>query len=209
MAELWIDHVVYVVDDLERGAAEFIDRFGLSAVGGGRHPGWGTANRIVPLGREYIELVAAVDRDEADTSEFGRAVMTAGAAGRRLAGWAVATDDLDGVARRLDLEITRGARTRPDGSRLSWRLAGVSRALSTGALPFFIQWDVPPEAHPGAIAAPHRAQPRGIAWLEVTAAPESLAEWLGDHDLPVRLTDGPPSLSAVGVATAAGELRLL
>ncbi len=77
MGALRIDHVVYVVDDLERGAAEFRDRLGLASVGGGRHPGWGTANRIVPLGREYIELVAVVDRDEAKRSEFGRAVTAA------------------------------------------------------------------------------------------------------------------------------------
>lgn len=45
-----IDHVIYAVGDLEADAARFRDELGLESVVGGRHPGWGTANRIVPLG---------------------------------------------------------------------------------------------------------------------------------------------------------------
>ncbi len=47
---LRIDHIVWGVDDLDRAAAEVQERYGLASVPGGRHPGWGTANRIVPLG---------------------------------------------------------------------------------------------------------------------------------------------------------------
>jgi len=38
------------VADLRAAAQELEARHGLVAVEGGRHPGWGTANRIVPLG---------------------------------------------------------------------------------------------------------------------------------------------------------------
>lgn len=175
---------------------------------GGRHPGWGTANRIVPFGHEYVELVAVVDREEAAASEFGRPVMEAVASGQGLMGWAVATDDLQGIARRLNLEVTSGSRTRPDGSTLRWQLAGVGHALAARGLPFFIEWDASTELHPAAALAEHGVTPCGIGWIEIAAEEESLRAWLGDHDLPVRIIEGPPSLSAIAISTAGGELVL-
>jgi Glyoxalase-like domain len=196
------------VGDLDVAAERFRDEFGLASVVGGRHPGWGTANRIVPLGREYLELVAVVDRAEATGSEFGRAVIKAVASGPRLLGWAVATADLRGIASHLNLDATSGSRTRPDGSTLRWQLAGVGHALAVGALPFFIHWDVPPELHPGAAVVEHRVTPRGIGWIEIASAEESVRAWLGDTDLPLRITAGRPSLSAVAIGTASGEIVL-
>ena len=208
MSDLRVDHIIYAVDDLKTAAAWFRDEFGFGSVAGGRHPGWGTANRIVPLGHEYIELVAVIDREQAATSDFGRAVLKAVASGQRLAGWAVATDDLQGIASHLNLEVTRGSRTRPDGSTLCWQLAGVAQAFSTGALPFFIQWEAPPELHPGAAVAEHDVTPREITWIEIAAQENTLNAWLGDCDLPLRITEGPPTLSAIAISTATGELVL-
>ena len=130
MGELRVDHVIYAVEELDTAAQRFRDEFGLASVVGGRHPGWGTANRIVPLGHDYVELVSVADREQAAASEFGRSVMDVVASGRRLIGWAVATDDLQGIASRLDLEVMHGSRITPDGSALRWQLAGVARALS-------------------------------------------------------------------------------
>jgi glyoxalase-like protein len=176
---------------------------------GGRHPGWGTANRIVPLGRsQYVELVTIVDPEEAAASEFGQAVAQALATGHRLLGWAVATDDLHAIATRLSLDVSRGSRTRPDGSTLGWQLAGAAQGLSTGALPFFLQWDGPREVHPGAAVAEHGVKPEGIAWIEVAGDEDSLHAWLGEHDLPLRISEGVPSLSAAAISTDDGELVL-
>ena len=77
MSNLRMDHVIYAVDDLDEAAAGLFDREGLGSVPGGRHEGWGTANRIVPLGDTYLELIAVVDVDEAEGSEFGRGVRRA------------------------------------------------------------------------------------------------------------------------------------
>ena len=206
MRSLRLDHVIYAVRDLDSAAARVTADFGLASVEGGRHPGWGTANRIVPLGESYLELVAVVDSSEAAASDFGRPVLEALATGERLVGWAVATDDIEGIARRLGLEVTGGSRTRPDGVTLSWQLAGVGRALATGALPFFIQWEGAAELHPGSAAAAHRVTPDGIAWVEVSGEERSLRTWLGDHDLPLRITDGPQPLPAVAISTAEGEV---
>ena len=211
MSRVWIDHVIYAVDDLDAAGASLFDREGLASVPGGRHEGWGTANRIVPLGESYLELIAVVDVDEAEESEFGRAVRRALTEEHPLVGWVLATDDIDAVAKRLDLEVEEKSREAEDGSTLSWRLAGLERAMKTGALPFFVQWDVPPEQHPGAAEARHEADPRGIAWVEVCAEDrDEVREWLGDDagDLPVRITDGNSALAAAAIETDGSEIVL-
>jgi hypothetical protein len=208
MSGLRVDHVICAVDDAETSAAAFTKRYGLASVPGGRHPGWGTENRIVPLGDSYVELVGVCDPEEAQASDFGRRVLDAVRGGQGLLGWAVATHDIESVARRLHLEVADGSRTRPDGSTLRWRLAGVARALESGALPFFIEWEGPGELHPGAASADHSTPPLGTAWVEVAADEETVRAWLGDHDLPLRLIDGPPALTAVGIATSGREIVL-
>jgi hypothetical protein len=84
-----LDHVLIAVADLDAAAQEVQDRYGLASVEGGRHQGLGTANRIVPLGETYLELVAMVDDDEAAAGGFGSWV--AGGDLPRLLGWCVRT----------------------------------------------------------------------------------------------------------------------
>jgi len=69
---LRIDHVVYATSDLHRAGERFLDELGLASVPGGTHPGWGTANRIVPLGTAYVELLAVVDPGVAQADPIGR-----------------------------------------------------------------------------------------------------------------------------------------
>jgi Glyoxalase-like domain len=190
---LRIDHVLYAVSDLEAGGARFEEDLGLESIPGGRHPNWGTANRIVQLGPDYVELVGVVDPETAASSDFGRLVRDTS---EGLVGWAVATDDLDAVAARLGLHIERGSRKRPDGVRLAWRVAGLAEALqSGGALPFFIQWEGPGELHPG---GDHSA-PAGVRWVEVAADEAELREWLGGEQLPVRFALEGHGITAAGI----------
>ena len=162
----------------------------------------------MPLGREYVELIVVVDREVAAASEFGRSVLEAVGKGQRLVGWVVRTDDLRGVATRLRLDVVQGSRARPDGSTLAWQLAGVAPALATGALPIFIEWDAAPGLHPGAAVAEHASRPHGFAWIEVSVEEQSLQDWLGDHELPLRISPGPRRLAAVAIGTDAGEIVL-
>jgi hypothetical protein len=203
-----IDHIIYAARDIDVVTDRFATHYGLAAVPGGMHPTWGTANRIVPLGHEYLELVHVVDPEVAAANDFGRGILAAAEHGDRLAAWAVATDDLNADAARLGLEVTSGSRTRPDGSILRWHLAGVSDALRSGALPFFIAWHVPTELHPGAMAAPHRVQPDAITHLELLGDPGDIDAWLGPHDLPVTTRTGASSLAAVNIRTHAGTITI-
>jgi Glyoxalase-like domain len=207
---LRMDHVIYAVNDLEAAAASLFEREGIASVPGGRHEGWGTANRIVPLGDTYLELIAVVDVEEAEGSEFGRGVRRALSEDRRLVGWVVATDEIDAVAKRLGLDVEEKSRETADGSTLRWRVAGIERAMKTGGLPFFVQWDVPDEQRPGAAEASHDAEVQGIAWVEIlTDDRDAVKDWLGDdHDLPVRISEGDPAIAAAAIATADGEIVL-
>jgi hypothetical protein len=206
---LRIDHVVYAVRDLDETAARLRRELGLDSAPGGRHPGWGTGNRIVPLGEDYIELIAVIDPDEAARDPFGRAVLAAVEGGDRLFATSVATDNIEGVAARLGLEVRPGERARPDGTVLRWRSAGADDPRRERWLPFFISWDVPPEMHPGRARSGHGVRANGIAWVEVAGDAHRLREWLGGEELPFRVVDGAPGLRAVGLATSGGGEQIL
>ncbi len=204
MSPVWLDHAVLAVRDLDAAGAEIERRFGLGSVAGGAHPAWGTGNRIVPLGATYLELMAVVDEQAASGSWFGRHVAETVAGGEQLLGWVVATDEIEAIGRRLGLEVTSGSRARPDGSTLTWRLAGLEEAMGSNGFPFFVEWDGPAEAHPGSTAVEHRSEPLGIEWVEVSADGSELRDWLGPSEIPLRVVDGPSSIISVAIGTAEG-----
>jgi len=203
---LRLDHVVYAVPDLDQAAVRFREEFGLDSTEGGRHERWGTANRIVPLGDQYLELVAALDEPMAAETVFGRGVLERAAGG---GGWftiAAVADDLDAVASRLGLEVTTGSRTRPDGEILRWRSAGLDDPLREPWMPFFMAWDVPDELHPGRALAGHGLPVDRIARVEVGGDAERLREWIGSDELPIRVTEGEPGIRRVAVGTSDREI---
>jgi hypothetical protein len=120
----------------------------------------------------------------------------------------VSTDDIEGVAARLELTLTTGERERPDGTVLRWRSAGLDRALAEPSLPFFITWEGPEDLHPGRAEADHAAKPQGIAWLEIGGDALRLNDWLDGTVLPVRVVGGPPGVLAVGISSEPDEIVL-
>lgn len=189
-----IDHVIWATADLDAAAERLERSHGLRAEGGGRHDGMGTHNRIVPLGRGYLELLAVADAEEAAGSALGRAVTgRLAGVGEGLMGWAVATADVAAVAARLGTELVEIRRQGFVG-----RLTGVAEAMAEPCLPFFIERgrDV---AAPGA-----GGEAGGLQWVEVTGDAARLDAWLGGEKLQVRVQGGAPALLAVGI----GEQRL-
>jgi Glyoxalase-like domain len=197
------DHVLIAVADLDASVGAFESLYGLASVEGGRHPGWGTANRIVPLGDAYLELVAVVDQDEAVGSVFGRWVQS-GQVGSPL-GWAVRTKHIDAVAQRLDLEVRPGSRRTAGGEVVRWRAAGIEQAAADSSHPFFIEWALEAQ-FPGLAEAHHPAAPTGISKLVVNGDAGRLSTWLGSHALPIIVRSGNPGVASVVVSTAAGEI---
>jgi hypothetical protein len=202
---LAIDHVIVIVEDLKAAARRYFEQTGLASVSGGRHPGHGTANRIVPLGSSYIELMAVLDRDEAAASPLGSWVERRLAdVGESPAALCLRTDDLEAAALRTGREPVLMRRTRPGGMTLEWRLVALDAALNEG-LPFFIQWLGDDVDHPGRVLVEHRRPAVGIDWVELGGDQDRLARWLGQHELPLRLVEGAPGPHQMAVAVANGE----
>ena len=156
-----VDHVIRAVEDLDRAAHRFLTDHGLASVDGGRHPGHGTANRIIPLGPDYIELIAVVDHAEAAGSPLGRRV----AAGSGWIGHALRVPRLADVV-AADEATTTMRRVRPDGVELSWTIARLDD-FAAGHGPFLIEWHVPDELLPGSTPVHHVIEPLGLGPLEM------------------------------------------
>ena len=165
-----LDHILIAVADLAAAGREFELRHGLASVEGGRHPAWGTANRIVPLGDSYLGGRRSRCKTNALESTFGRWVASGGSSTARPLGWAVRTSQLDELARRLDLDVHAGARATPGGDQLRWRSAGIDQAAAEPSLPFFIEWE-PQTQLPGQAAIRHRAGNARIVSLAIDADP--------------------------------------
>src|SRR5262245_8026548 len=148
-----VDHLLLGVSDLDRGIAWVEQRTGIKAAIGGVHPGRGTRNALLSLGRQrYLEIIAPDPAQSAYTFQ----IDVRGLAEPRLINWAVATGDIEGVtarARRAGLEVfgpADGSRQTPSGKTLRWKSLGIASRLGEAAIqpvPFFIQW-APESTHP-------------------------------------------------------------
>lgn len=199
--------MLIAVTDLAAAAREIEARHGLASVEGGRHPDWGTANRIVPLGTRYLELIAVVDQQAAADSGVGRWVASGASRLGRPLGWAVRTGQLDQIAGRLGLPVSSGSRVAPTGEVLRWRSAGIEQAAAESSLPFFIEWAGGTRL-PGNTAVARPAAPVGISKLLLQGDPSRLAAWLGNHALPIVVRSGSPAVAAIVLSAATGEIVL-
>ncbi len=189
-----VDHVLLPVADLEEGARRLRERYGLEAIAGGRHPKLGTANMIVPLGRQYLELIAIADVLEAAESRLGRRVTQALDERRMFVDWALRTRSLDAMRGKLqaagwDLPpYWEGSRQRPDGQVLHWRTQDVYTGAEPIAIPFVIEWDISDGLHPGEAAAMHPCGATGLRRVVLGAREpahvrEQLKLLLGSSDM--------------------------
>jgi hypothetical protein len=197
---LWIDHVIYGVEDLEAARSRFESEYGLPVVDGGMHPG-GTRNAVVLCqdGATYVELLAVHD----PMGPTARWLSEMLAEGDRWCGWAVRTDDIEKVAVRLGIATRPGSIQRADGTVGPWTVAGNRQAAAESHLPFFIDYGA---SRPVRTAPPNA--PLAVAWVEVGGERGRVSEWRGS-DLPgVRVIAGTPGLRAVGLAMPGGEIEL-
>ena len=170
-----VDHVLLPVANLDEGSRNLHERFGLQGIPGGRHPGVGTANVILPLALQYLELIAIVDPGEAAGSRLGRRVERALEEGRTFVAWALRTRSLEAVRGKLlragwNLPpVVEGSRTRPDGKVLSWRTQEVDIGAEPSPIPFVIEWRVPDGLHPGETPAAHLGGPTALRRVVVGA----------------------------------------
>ncbi len=206
-ASFRIDHAVLAVRDLDASARRLREEHGLWFAPGGQHPQWGTANMIAPLGDDYLELLGVVDEEVGTGTVLGRTLLELSADGDRWFSMCLGDDDIEATARRLGLAVQSGSRTRPDGTEVRWRGAGIEERGPDLWLPFFISWDVPAALHPGAAPAEHRIAAERISGAEVGGDAERLRDWLGGSDAPIRVVDdgGDRRIRAVTLAVPGGD----
>lgn len=203
-----LDHVIVAVRDLAAAAERFERDHGLASVEGGRHRGLGTANRIVPLGSSYVELMAIVDEDEAQGGALAEWVRRTCADGDRLGALCLRTDDVSSIATRLGTNPFPMERLKPDGSELRWELAGLEQTLADPRLPFFIQWHADAGELPGATPVEHPSGATAIAWVEVACDEQTLRDRVGQPPEELRTVEGAAGVTRVGITTPSGEIVL-
>lgn len=162
MAE--IDHLVFVVPDLEAAIDRFERDLGVRPVVGGRHDGLGTWNALLALRSDappsYLELIAA-DPEQPDPPG-PRPFGIDDDAGPRLATFAVRPSTDESIADVIETMRQHGhdpgdavpmSRTTPDGELLAWQLT-MPTSTARGLVPFVIDWgDTPMPANTIAVAA--------------------------------------------------------
>jgi hypothetical protein len=190
---------------LDQSVRRFEARYDVTSLEGGRHPSWGTANRIVPLGEAYLELVTVIDRRTASSAGFGRWVAGALGEDGRPFGWAVRTTSIDHVANRLGLIVSDGSRLTPDGHVVEWRSAGIDEAAGEPSLPFFIEWGDPDWMASRRSAGARRLR---LVKLKLEGHADRLADWLGDHRLPIVVRGGSPRVAGIVLSDSNREVSI-
>lgn len=196
-----------VVTDLHGAARRYESEHGLVALPGGRHQGFGTANAIVPLGTDYIELIAVVDADEAAQNAVGRFLShRLATVGEGLVAVCLRTADAPTTAQRTRSSPVPMSRTLPNGHELRWELLGMEGALREG-LPFFITWPLDAD-HPARMPADHPSGAVAIAWVELGGDPDRVRQWVGTDETQLNLVGGEPRLRRFAVGTPGAEIIL-
>jgi hypothetical protein len=161
-----IDHIIIGVHNLDQAAAQFGQKLGLLASGGGIHATGGTANRIIVIGDTYLELIAVRAPEEAQQSMLDRL-----AKGEGYLNVVLASDDIaaEGKAmRERGVSIigpTPGQLRAADGRTRGWSRIDIEQPVLAQRYPFLIQhdsageerrlrlagWTTPPEHPLGAV----------------------------------------------------------
>jgi len=191
-----LDHILLGSADLDAGIAFVEERTGVRAAFGGVHPGAGTRNALLSLGRNrYLEIIAPdpqqpASADARDLKSLEKPVLV---------GWAAHPGDIEQFAARLKEKgiaangLKPGSRKRPDGRVLNWKTL-VLKDDARGLLPFFIEWG-PNALHPSADA------PQGCSltlFEAVTPTPDVLRKQSDQLQLDMPITQAKtPHLHAI------------
>ena len=61
------------------------------------------------------------------------------------------------------------------------------------------------------IPASHKVEPKGIEYIKFTGSAQdekAMTDWIGTQSLPLKFSDGPFDMKAVGIKTATGTVEL-
>jgi hypothetical protein len=208
MATVQLDHLLWGGRDLESEIDRLERLTGVRATIGGRHPGEGTRNALLRLGKAaYLELIAP-DPDQPAPPHprwLGLDALTE----PRLVAWAAKATELEqrraaGLAAGVPLgEVRAGGRQTSDGEMHSWRLTYPDVSLDGGLVPFLIDWGE--SRHPALTA------PGGIELVELHGEhpePAVIAARLDRIGIALRVLAGSRPALVATLDTPRGRIQL-
>jgi hypothetical protein len=202
-----LDHILVGSPDLDAAIKFIEERTGVRAAFGGVHPGAGTQNALLSLGKNrYLEIIAPDPKqsptlDARDLRKLEEPVLV---------GWAAHPGDIEAFAERLKGESIDvigpkpGLRKRPDGRVLHWKTLALKDDAG-GLFPFFIEWGAG-SMHPS-IDAPQGCT---LELFEAIARNQDLfklQDRAAELNLDLKFSPGNPHLHAI-VAGPKGRLDI-
>ncbi len=199
------DHILLGVSDLEAGIRRIEEQTGVRAKLGGAHPGRGTRNALLSLGRlHYLEIIAPDPAQAGHPDELGLAQLSS----PRIVQWAIHTEDIAAVKHNAEAAGIKtigpqpGSRQRPDGTTLEWQTLGIE--TTTPLVPFFIQWGAG-SPHPSA-DAPRLGVAKSLRFE--TPQPEELRRILHGVAIQADIRKSDSPRIKLTVQTASGTIAL-
>lgn len=203
-----IDHLVYAVPDLGAGVRDVETRLGVRLTPGGSHPGLGTRNALLRIGRRvYLEVVGP---DPEQTPPPGGLWLARGGAPLpALVTWAARRTTLhtlaSGAGAPLLGPVRSMSRATPGGDRISWTLTMPRDPLPRhGIVPFLIDWGETPHPCTG-------LPDEGVTLARLRARhndPGAVRADLGRLGVELEVAPGPPALEAVLQTPERGAVTL-
>ncbi len=199
MTDLFLDHVLIAVHDLEAAGRTYSEDLGFTVTPAGRHPDRGTSNRLIVFDSEYLELIAA---DRVDRAPNHRPDLVSFLGQREgLFMFALGTPNIERTIESLRLrgvsvqELTVGSRhSDSENGGYSWRASNIDPALTPGSATFLIQHDqtIAERYRQPANPTRHKNGALGLRGLTLVVrdAPAAASRWQQLFGLPV----GPVSI---------------
>jgi catechol 2,3-dioxygenase-like lactoylglutathione lyase family enzyme len=139
-----IDHVIILVDDLDRGIEQY-RKLGFTVTPGGKHPRY-THNALVTFADgSYLELIAFYEQPASTNPNEGHRWFKHVGKGGGIIDYALAAPNLDALVADADTRdfthgaASPGARKRLDGVEIAWKSAMAKGDPNVGGLPFLIE----------------------------------------------------------------------
>lgn len=140
-----IDHIVYAVDDLEKGMLHIQELTGVSPVYGGRHLSKGTHNALINTGKgSYLEIIS-VDPENLEIKS-NRWMGVDRINRPMIMRWCLKSKDLlldqkvlKANDRRMG-EIVEGSRMTQQGELLEWKMILPLAEPAVEIIPFMVDW---------------------------------------------------------------------
>ncbi|MCF8565802.1 VOC family protein [Alicyclobacillus tolerans] len=202
------DHLVHFVSRPETAARSF-SALGFPAVSGGTHSDWGTYNTLSYFDLTYIEWLGVLDETRARQNEIARQALDDVTISEGLGRFALRTHRMDPIIQYWKDQglpffgPIDGARQRPDGKTIRWRLlfpAGAPGLLQRSdtalrsarpvpthrrlPLPFVIEWAQDDQARRQDLIQQGALRPTGVNAFELSAVhlavydvESTLAQW--------------------------------